>query len=522
MAKENEQSKELATKLWAIADDLRSNMDATMFKNYILGVIFYRYLSERTERYMDDLLKNDGISYEKAMASQAYEKTVRKWSIEQLGYVIEPKYLFKNLVAEIPEKKFSVEHLEKAVKSLTASTVGQESEPAFSGLFDAMDLQSTALGKEVSDRTDRMAKVMSRISTIDFDIDDADILGNAYMILIGLFQSAAGKKGGEFFTAAGPATCLARIAAHGLKSVKSACDPCAGSGSLLLRVQAELSDHEVGHFYADELEPVTYNLLRMNMLMHGVPYRKFSTYNMDSIEGKIDGHEVFDGKLFTIQVANPPYSHKYSADASLLDDTRFSSAGVLPPKGYEDMMFLESMVAHMADDGRVAALFPHGILFRGGAEGQIRKYLIDNLNVIDAVIGLPANLFHGTTIPVCIVVCKKDRNGDSGNILFIDASKHFKKGKSQNELEDSDIDRIVNAYVERKDIEKFAHVAKISEIVKNEYNLNISRYVDISEEEEELDPNELAATLLQDKNDIQEAKDKLKPMIAELGLKWPF
>ena len=249
------QSQELAAKLWDIANELRNNMDSSKFKNYILGVIFYRYLSEKTETYMNDLLKNDGITYREALENEEFAPTVREWSIEHLGYVIEPQYLYDSMIAEIEDKKFTIEKFEKAVSSLIASTLGQESEPAFEKLFDDMNLQDKDLGKEVSDRTKLISTVMQKVNDISFNVEDAkiDVLGTAYMILIGLFASDAGKKGGEFYTSEGPALLLARLATVGLDEVKSACDPCAGSGSLLLRVQDELSSHKVGHFYADEM-----------------------------------------------------------------------------------------------------------------------------------------------------------------------------------------------------------------------------------------------------------------------------
>ena len=326
---------------------------------------------------------------------------------------------------------------------------------------------------------------------MSFDAKDTtfDYLGTAYMILIGLFQSGAGKKAGEFFTATCASKLVARLATVGLKEVKNACDPCAGSGSLLLEVKNSLEEHKVGHFYSQELNSTTYNLNRMNMLLHGVPYKQFTAYNDDTLR-----HDNFyeDGKpiLFTVQVSNPPYSAPNSAsDPSYLDDVRYSSCGVLAPKSKADLAFVEHMVYHMDEDGRIAVLLPHGVLFRGGAEEKIRKYFIESLNILDAVIGLPANLFHGTSIPVCLLVFKKKRNGNLDDVFFIDASKEFEKGKDQNVLRDQDIEKIVNCYIDRKDVENYAHVAAMSEIVDNNYNLNIPRYVDTSEKEPEIDLN---------------------------------
>ena len=491
------QSQELANQLWAIANDLRGNMDASKFKNYILGVIFYRYLSEKTENYMNDLLKDDGITYREALKNEEFAPTVMEWSIEHLGYIIEPKYLWASLVEEIRDNKFSIEHFEKAISSLVASTIGQESEAAFDKLFDDMNLQDKDLGKEVSDRTDLIAKVILKVNDISFSVDDAkmDVLGTAYMILISLFASDAGKKGGEFFTPTCASILLARLATVGLSEVKYVADSCAGSGSLLLEVQNHLSTKKVNHFYATEKNGSNYNLLRMNLLMHGVPYKMFTCYNEDSI--KTDNYyDEGEPILFDVQVENPPYSAKFDQNPKLLDDPRFSSCGVLAPQGKADLMFVQSMVYHMADDGRIAVLLPSGALFRGkrgkngkknDAEYDIRKHLIEKLNVVDAIIGLPAKMFHGAKLPVIVMVLKKKRNGNSDNVLFIDASKYFITEKSMNIITEEDIDRIVNVYTTRKDVEKFARVVSLNEIRSNDYNCNIPRYVESFEKEDDVD-----------------------------------
>ena len=522
------QSQELATQLWAIANELRGNMDASKFKNYILGVIFYRYLSEKTENYMDDLLKDDGITYREALKNEDFAPTIREWSIEHLGYIIEPKYLWASLIDEIKGAEFSIEHFDKAISALVASTIGQESEAAFDKLFDDMNLQDKDLGKEVSERTSLIAKVMQKVDSISFNVDDAemDVLGTAYMILISLFASDAGKKGGEFFTPTCASKLLARLATVGLDEVKNAADSCAGSGSLLLEVQNHLSTKKVGHFYATEKNGSNYNLLRMNLLMHGVPYKKFSCFNSDSI--KTDNYyENGEPLMFDIQVENPPYSAKFDQSPKLLDDPRFSSCGVLAPQGKADLMFVESMVYHMSEDGRIAVLLPSGALFRGkqgknggknDAEYDIRRHLIENLNVVDAIIGLPAKMFHGAKLPVIVMVLKKKRNGNSDNILFIDASKYFTQEKSMNVISDEDIDRIVDAYINRVEIDKFAHVAKLDEVRGQDYNCNIPRYVDSFEREAPID---IAAASLNIKNlsmESSQIEERIQAIFADLGL----
>lgn len=515
-----QQANELSKQLWAIANDLRGNMDASKFKNYILGTIFYRYLSERTENYMKTILKNDGIAYEEAFENDEFKPVVEEWSLSKLGYIIQPRYLYKNLQKSIVERTFSIEDYERAISELTASTMGQESESDFTGLFNDMKLQDPDLGDTVSERTILIGQVINKVGMIDFKLDDAkfDVLGTAYMILIGLFASDAGKKGGEFFTPTGPSKLCATLATVGLSEARTVGDCTCGSASMLLEVQKHLSSGRVGHFYGQEKNASTYNLARMNMLMHGVDYHNFDIYKGDTLT-----NDYYEDEKMTVQVCNPPYSLKWSADPSFEDDPRYSGAGKLAPKSHADYAFLEHMIYHMdPDDGRIAVLLPHGVLFRGAAEEQIRKYIVKDLNRLDAVIGLPANLFHGTGIPVCLLVLKSKRNGNSDNILFIDASKEFKPGKNMNTLEEEHLNKIINAYIERKDIEKFCHKATMEEIEANDYNLNIPRYVDTSEKEEDIDLVAKAADIENLNAEIKSAEDELKKYFDELGLKFPF
>ena len=450
------QANELSQKLWAIANELRGQMDASEFKNYILGVIFYRYLSERTEMYMAEILENDGVTYEEAFADDDYRPVVEDWSLSKLGYVIKPENLFRNLIRKITKfendaDRFSVEDFEKAINDLVGSTMGHESNKAFDGLFNDMRLQDARLGETVADRTDMIGRVMVKVSDIDFDLQDSqfDVLGTAYMILIGLFAST------------------------------------------------------------------TYNLSRMNMIMHGVDWQNFDIYKGDTLKDDKYGDDL---KL-TVQVCNPPYSLKWTADKKFEDDPRYSGVGKLAPKSAADLAFVEHMIYHMDDsDGRVAVLLPHGVLFRGGAEEAIRKYIIKDLNRLDAVIGLPANLFHGTGIPVCVLVLKSKRNGNSGNILFIDASKEFKAEKNQNVLKQEHIDKIVDAYTKRVDVDKFAHKADMSEIIENGYNLNIPRYVDTFEEEEPVDLDAVKAQIKTLDSETKAAMDKAESFMRQLGL----
>lgn len=520
--KVQQQAAELSSQIWSICNDLRGGMDANEFRNYILGTIFYRYLSERTEMYMQDLLKEDDISYEAAFADAQYRPIVEKWSIDHLGYIIRPQNLFRELYRRIVKPandadKFSIEDYERAVNELTGSTLGQKSEKAFEGLFNDMRLQDTRLGDTVSERTDKIGKVISKIGELDMDLQDQqfDILGTAYMILIGLFQSGAGKKGGEFFTPVGPSTLCATLASIGLDEAKTVGDCTCGSCSMLLDIRKHLTTGKIGHYYGQENNPTTYNLARMNMLMHGIDYQKFDINKGDTLINDTYGDEL---KL-TVQVCNPPYSLKWDANPKYLDDPRYSGVGKLAPKSHADLAFVQHMVYHMDEqDGRVAVLLPHGVLFRGGTEEAIRKYLIRDLNRVDAIIGLPANLFHGTSIPVIIMVLKSNRNGNSDNILFIDASKEYKPGKVQNELTPEIIQKVVDTYTNRVDVPKYAHVATMKEIEDNDWNLNIPRYVDTSEAEEEIDIAAVKAELAEITAKKQAAMDKVNSTMKLLGL----
>lgn len=512
--------KELCNKLWSMANALRGNMEAYEFKNYILGMIFYYYLSDRTEKYMSKILKDDNISYENAWNNPEYKTAVIEESLRDLGFVIEPQYLFRKMVEMVENRSFDIEFLQKAINSLMESTIGNASQEHFEGLFSDMQLDSTKLGHTVKDRSTVMAKIISSLDEIEFSIEDTriDVLGNAYEYLIGQFAATAGKKAGEFYTPAAPAELLCRLSCHGLTDVKAVADPTCGSGSLLLRLKKYVN---VRNYYGQELTSTTYNLARMNMILRGIPYNNFEIYNGDTLE-----HDYFEEKAkdrkYRVQVANPPYSAKWSADKKFMEDERFSEYGKLAPKSKADFAFVQHMIHHMDEDGRIAVLLPHGVLFRGSSEEVIRKYLIEKLNILDAVIGLPANLFFGTGIPVCVLVLKKNRNANTNNILFIDASKNFESGKNQNILRDCDIDKIVETYVKRQDVEKYAHVATMEEIAENGFNLNIPRYVDTFEKEEEIDLNAVSAEIKNLQAEIKDINTQLKPYFDELGLDFPF
>ncbi|APC81353.1 TPA: type I restriction-modification system subunit M [Clostridium botulinum] len=511
MSVSREQQANLHARLWDIANDLRGNMEANEFKNYILGLIFYRYLSEKVEGRAANLLKEDNISYREAWEDDEYREALQEELLAQIGYFIEPKYLFSSLMKEIETGNFDVEMLHGAINDITESTLGHKSQDDFDHLFDDMDLTSTKLGRDVKSRSNLIAKVMGNISQIDFKHDDAeiDVLGDAYEYLISQFAATAGKKAGEFYTPQQVSKILAKLVTVGKKDLKSVYDPACGSGSLLLRVSKEAN---VRKFYGQELTSTTYNLARMNMLLHDVSYERFDIRNDDTLENP----QHIDMK-FDAVVANPPYSAKWSADKKFLDDERFSAYGKLAPKSKADYAFVQHMIYQLNEGGTMAVVLPHGVLFRGAAEGVIRKYLIKKKNYLDAVIGLPANIFFGTSIPTVILVFKKCRE-NSDNVLFIDASNEFEKGKNQNMLKDEHVDKIIDTYTKRETIDKYSYVATMKEIEDNDYNLNIPRYVDTFEEEEPIDIEATKAKIEKIDNEIAQTDKELEVFLKELGI----
>lgn len=502
-----QQQAELQKRLWSIANDLRGNMDASEFRNYILGLIFYRYLSDREDNYAAELLANDNQTFIQAYEDVDIQEALKEQISSALGFFVTPANLFSSLVNNIQAGHFDVEQLANAVNEIENSTIGMESEEDFRGLFEDMDLNSSRLGSTVAQRSDLIAKVMLNLADLDFgeEKNQIDILGDAYEYLIGQFASNAGKKAGEFYTPQQISKLLSRLVTLDRSQIKSVYDPTMGSGSLLLQVG---NYAKVGNYYGQELNRTTYNLARMNMLMHGINFSRFDMQQADTLED-----DRFAGQHFDAVVANPPYSAKWSTDGKL-DDERFRKYGKTAPKSKADFAFVEHMLFHLNDDGRMAVVLPHGVLFRGAADGIIRKYMIEKDNVLDGVIGLPANLFYGTSIPTVVLVFKKDRIND--DIFFIDASNDFEKGKNQNNLTNEQVDKIVATYRKREDVEKYAHVATLDEIKENDFNLNIPRYVDTFEEEPPVDVDKLVADIQTTNQEIANQEAKFTSMLTEL------
>jgi type I restriction enzyme M protein len=533
--------KQLEQQLWNIANTLRGKMNADEFRDYILGFIFYKYLSEKMEIYADSILKPDGISYqginEDSENGKAYLEAIKEEALLKLGYFLKPSELFSSvakrgnhkevsleeiaLAAEPDEEyqtasNFILEDLQTILNNVQNSTMGTDSEEDFDNLFEDLDLNSTKLGKTPEARNEIIAKVLGHLNKIDFKLEqtELDVLGDAYEYLIGKFASGAGKKAGEFYTPQEVSIVLAKLVTTGKNKLRSVYDPTCGSGSLLLRVAKEVK--EVSSFYGQELNRTTYNLARMNMILHGVHYRKFDIKQEDTLE-----YPQHIDQRFEAIVANPPFSANWSANQLFMSDDRFSQYGKLAPKSKADYAFVQHMVHHLAENGSMAIVLPHGALFRGGAEEHIRKYLIQEKNFLDTVIGLPANIFYGTSIPTCILVFKKCRENPE-DILFIDASEHYDKVKTQNILTQENIDKIISTFRERKTEDKYSCLASISEVEENDYNLNIPRYVDTFEEEEEIDIGTVATEIQTLDIDLEENEALIASFCKELNIKTPF
>ena len=516
------QLQQLQKQLWNIANTLRGTMGADEFRDYILGFIFFKYLSEKAINYGNQLLQDDG--YERTYIELdetneehlVYINAIKKHSINEVGYALAPIQLFHSIAERGRAGEFILDDLTATLKAIEQSTLGSDSADDFANLFEDLDLNSTKLGNSANDRNELVAKVLSHLDEIDFDISntESDVLGDAYEYLIGEFASGAGKKAGEFYTPQTVSTLLAKIVTQGKERLRSVYDPTCGSGSLLLRVKREVKD--VDMIYGQEMNRTTYNLARMNMILHDVHFAKFDIKQ----ENTLTRPQHID-KRFDAVVANPPFSADWSADPLFLQDERFASYGKLAPKSKADMAFVQHMLYQLNDNGTMAVVLPHGVLFRGSSEGVIRQYLIEQLNVVDAIIGLPANIFYGTSIPTCILVLKKNRE-HTGNILFIDASNDFEKQKNQNKLLPEHLDKVLDVFINRVDVEKYAKVATLQEVKDNDFNLNIPRYVDTFEAEAEIDLADIAKQLQALEVESQNTDKVIADFCYVLGIDSPF
>ena len=509
---------ELNQKLFSAADNLRSKMDASEYKNYLLGLIFYKYLSdkllEKVVELADESLAEYNTPekqtqlYRELLADEDSKSDLIETLVDTLGYDIEPDFLFNVLTSEAKQNIFQLNDLNKAFIDLSTKY------SQFNGLFDDVDLKSKKLGADDQQRNITISEVLKKLNDVDVLGHNGDIIGDAYEFLISQFASEAGKKAGEFYTPHEVSDMMARIAAIGQedKQLFSVFDPTMGSGSLMLNIRNYLNYPESVKYHGQELNTTTFNLAKMNLILHGVDNEDIRLRNGDTLNKDWPTDEPY---TLDSVVMNPPYSAKWSADDTFLDDSRFNKYGKLAPKSKADFAFLLHGFYHLKDSGTMAIVLPHGVLFRGAAEGVIRQKLLED-GSIDTVIGMPANLFFGTTIPTTVIILKKNRT--SRDVLFIDASKDFLKGKNQNKLTLENIDKVVETYKNREDIEKYAHVASFEEIKENDFNLNIPRYVDTFEEKEEVNIIELGKELVALNQQIKEAENDFLVMLDELAV----
>ncbi|MDU4801122.1 type I restriction-modification system subunit M [Clostridium butyricum] len=521
----------ITSKLWAMANELRGTMDASEYKNYILAFMFYRYLSEHQEQYLvgnNVIDVEDGQSINDAYKEQAVDEELNDYLEDisaSLGYAIAPNDTWESLVNKINDSQVIPSDYQTIFDNFNKNAeLNKEAAKDFRGVFNDINLGDSRLGNSTNERAKSLNNIVKLVDEIEYKGDDGkDILGEIYEYLIGQFAANAGKKGGEFYTPHQVSKILAKIVTSDVKKLDeffNIYDPTMGSGSLLLTVGQELPKGTPMKYFGQELNTTTYNLARMNLMMHNVSYNNMILNNADTLESDWpDGPDekgIDRPRSFDAVVANPPYSAKWDNDETKLKDPRFSDYGKLAPASKADYAFILHSIYHLNNDGTMAIVLPHGVLFRGAAEGKIRQTLIEK-NYLDAVIGLPANLFYGTSIPTIILVLKKNRKNK--DILFIDASNDFEKCKNQNNLTDENVDKIISTFKERKDIDKYAHVASIEEIRENDFNLNIPRYVDTFEEEEPIDLEEVNRQLEQDNKEIAELEAEINEQLKILGVK---
>ncbi len=506
--KREQERKALHDAIWAIADELRGAVDGWDFKNYVLGTMFYRYISENLASYIDEgehAAGNPGFSYAKMKDKDV--ESAKKDLIQEKGFFIPPSQLFINVLVQSSSKTATFidtegetksvqenlnEYLELIFNNIENSAKGTRSEDSFSGLFDDFDVNSNKLGSTVAKRNERLVKLLQGIAKMELGAvkdHDIDAFGDAYEYLMKMYASNAGKSGGEFYTPQEVSELLTRLGTVGKKKINKVYDPACGSGSLLLKAEKILGKDSVTNgFFGQEINITTYNLCRINMFLHDIGYDKFNIACEDTLINPSEEH--FAEEPFELIVSNPPYSIKWEGDDNplLINDPRFSPAGVLAPKSKADLAFIMHSLSWLAANGTAAIVCFPGIMYRGGAEQKIRQYLVDN-NFVDCIIQLPANLFYGTPIATCILVMRKGKKDSS--VLFIDASSECIKVTNNNKLTPENIDHIVDTYVSRETIQHFSCLARYEEIVENEYNLSTSTYVESSIELQDVNIEEI-------------------------------
>lgn len=517
-SKETMQRAELHKKIWAIADNVRGAVDGWDFKQYVLGILFYRFISENLTEYFNKGEHASGnLDFEYAnISDELAERDFRPDTVEDKGFFILPSQLFANVVKAAPTNENLNVDLANVFRDIEGSAVGYPSEDDIKGLFEDMDTTSNRLGGTVAEKNKRLTDILTGIASIrfaDFRNNDIDAFGDAYEYLISNYASNAGKSGGEFFTPQTVSKLLARLVMDGQKEVNKVYDPTCGSGSLLLQMKKQFEEHIIDEgFFGQEINMTNFNLARMNMFLHNVNYNNFSIKRGDTLLNPQHQEE----KPFDAIVSNPPYGLKWvgDADPTLINDERFSPAGVLAPKSKADYAFIMHALHYLSSQGRAAIVCFPGIFYRKGAEKKIRQYLADN-NFIDCVIDLPPNLFFGTSIPTCILVLAKNKT--ENKVLFIDASREFKKETNNNILEESNIEQIVAAFRERTDTEYFSRYVDKAEIEANDYNLSVSTYVEKEDTRERIDIRALNREIATTVANIDRLRAAIDEIVKELS-----
>ena len=514
--KKEQEREELHRAIWAIADELRGAVDGWDFKNYVLGTMFYRYISENLTNYINvGEWEAGNADFDYAKMSDADAEEAREDLVEGKGFFILPSELFANVNAAADNDENLNETLERVFHDIEASAKGSYSENDFAGLFDDFDVNSNKLGPTVAKRNERLAKLLHGVASMNLgDVKDHDIdaFGDAYEYLMTMYASGAGKSGGEFFTPADVSELLTRLGTVGKTEINKVYDPACGSGSLLLKAEKVLGRAAVRNgFYGQEINITTYNLCRINMFLHDIAPDKFSI----ACEDTLTAPQHWDDEPFELIVSNPPYSIKWAGDDNplLINDPRFSPAGVLAPKPKADLAFVMHSLSWLAANGTAAIVCFPGIMYRGGAEQKIRKYLVDN-NFIDCIIQLPSNLFFGTSIATCIMVLKKGKADN--RTLFIDATGECIKVTNNNKLTQANMDRIVETFAQRREEAHFSHLASYAEIEENDYNLLVSTYVEAEDTREKVDIVKLNAEIEQIVAREQVLRDEIAKIIAEI------
>lgn len=514
--KREQEREELHRAIWAIADELRGAVDGWDFKNYVLGTMFYRYISEDLTNYINQGEREAGDSeFDYAQMPDEEAEGAKESLVQEKGFFILPSDLFCN-VCKIAETDENLnERLERIFNSIENSAKGSESEDDFKGLFDDFDVNSNKLGPTVAKRNERLAKLLLGIKNMNLgNIQDhsIDAFGDAYEYLMGMYASNAGKSGGEFFTPSEVSILLTRLGTVGKTEINKAYDPACGSGSLLLKSAEILGKDAVRNgFYGQEVNITTYNLCRINMFLHEIGFDKFDIACDDTLTSP----QHWGEEPFELIVSNPPYSIKWAGDDNplLINDPRFAPAGVLAPKSKADMAFIMHSLSWLAPNGAAAIVCFPGIMYRGGAEQKIRKYLVDN-NFVDCVIQLPSNLFYGTSIATCIMVLRKGKADNK--VLFIDASKEFVKVTNNNKLTPENIDRIVDVYTKREEVAHFSHLASYDEVAENDFNLSVSTYVEQEDTREKVDIVKLNAEIAEIVAREDALRKEIDKIIAEI------